>query len=83
MDPRFKDKIEDSTAVWVRIKEKLFAANRSEQPRVDCGQEVVQLNEERRNQREDSEEEDNHEPPPCKKAIKSPLEELFAADDEL
>nr|XP_055051178.1 uncharacterized protein LOC129436907 [Misgurnus anguillicaudatus] len=58
MDPRFKDKIEDSTTVWVRIKEKLFAANRSEQPRVDCGQEVVQSNDERRNQREDSEEED-------------------------
>ncbi|KAI7799730.1 hypothetical protein IRJ41_010371 [Triplophysa rosa] len=53
LDTRFKDKIGDNTTVWVRIKEKLVAANLSKQP------------------------------PPCKKAIKSPLEELFVADDEL
>ncbi|XP_073693674.1 E3 SUMO-protein ligase ZBED1-like [Garra rufa] len=92
LDPRFKHKIEDSSTVWVRIKEKLMVANvpESTKSRIDSEEGIaVQSNEEEiRKQRENDitdkgerEEEDDN-PPPCKRAKISPLEELFAADDE-
>ncbi|ROL43002.1 hypothetical protein DPX16_5555 [Anabarilius grahami] len=55
LDLRFKHKVEDSSTVWLQIKENLIAANLSE----------------------------SKQPPPCIRATISPLEELFAADDEL
>ncbi|XP_057184479.1 uncharacterized protein LOC130550958 [Triplophysa rosa] len=90
LDPRFKHKVEDSSTAWVRIKEKLMAADlpESTQPRVDCEEgTTMQSNEERRKQREnditdrgESEEEDDKPPPakePCYPHWRSFLQQMM------
>lgn len=90
VDPRFKHTVEDST-VWERVKEKMMAgkSTESEQPTEQhCEEDGVKLSEredERENEEEEGEESEEEEnmPPPCKRAAKSPLEELFAHEENL
>lgn len=92
LDPRFKHKVEGRT-VWGRVKEKLMVGKltESEQPTEHAhGEDGVTMQSEEKRQRENEEgeetqqsEEEEEQPPPCKRAIMSPLEELFAAEDDL
>ncbi|KAJ8349851.1 hypothetical protein SKAU_G00249810 [Synaphobranchus kaupii] len=87
LDPRFKHKLEDDDTHWDRVKNKvLAAAHPTETEQLtehgdgerDMG--TVQLDEEER-----GEESENETVPlqTCKKAKMTPLEELFAEDDDL
>ncbi|KAI4802932.1 hypothetical protein KUCAC02_006499 [Chaenocephalus aceratus] len=93
LDPRFKHHVEDST-VWDRIKEKVMVGKltESEQPtEQDRGEDVVTQQQsltQRENEEEEEDErseEEQEQPPPCssKRAKMTPLEELFAAEDNL
>ena len=89
LDPRFKHNVEDSSSVWERVKRKMMKGKEteSEQP-TDDGEDGVPQSEpeEEEEERETDEEgaqseEEEFQPPPCKRLAMSPLEELFAEED--
>ncbi|XP_030192974.1 zinc finger BED domain-containing protein 1-like isoform X1 [Gadus morhua] len=86
LDPRFKNKMDNNTAVWERIKGKLLA-NSEESVAVnhDHSEEVGVMQGEGNQEgvKTESEEEEENQPPPSKQSKKSPLEELFAEEDAM
>ncbi|XP_030222285.1 zinc finger BED domain-containing protein 1 isoform X3 [Gadus morhua] len=86
LDPRFKNKMDNNTEVWERIKGKLLA-NSEESVAVnhDHSEEVGVMQGEGNQEgvKTESEEEEENQPPPSKQSKKSPLEELFAEEDAM
>ncbi|KAM3869674.1 tudor domain-containing 6-like [Diretmus argenteus] len=82
LDPRFKNKMDNNTAVWERIKGKLLANSEQSAAVHDHAEEggVTQGEGNQEGVETESEEEEEN-PPPSKQSKKSPLEELFAEED--
>ncbi|XP_036964227.1 uncharacterized protein LOC119025040 isoform X2 [Acanthopagrus latus] len=84
LDPCFKNKMDNNTAVWERIKGNILANSEQSAGAHDHAEEVgVTQSEGNQEGVETESEEEGENPHPFKQSKKSPLEELFAEEDAM